>query len=80
MVRLEGICNFNPETTVLAHLPSGAKGKKNSDLQGAWCCSNCHDEVDRRTMIMDKEYVELSFRRGVERTQLWLEENGYIKY
>ncbi|MER2105083.1 MAG: nuclease domain-containing protein, partial [Pseudomonas atacamensis] len=25
-VRMPGICNHNPETTVLAHLPCGQKG------------------------------------------------------
>jgi len=78
-VRLPGICNFNPETTVLAHLNGGGMGTKKNDLFGAFCCSSCHDECDRRTMIMDKDYVELAFRQGVERTQLYWLQIGYIK-
>ena len=77
-VRLPNICCHDPETTVLAHLPSGFKGLKNKDFLGSFCCHKCHAEVDRKTMLMDREYVELAFRQGVERTQLWWEENGYI--
>jgi len=78
-VRLPGICNFNPETTVLAHLNGGGMGTKKHDIFGAFCCSSCHDECDRRTMKMDKDYVELAFRQGVERTQLYWLQIGYIK-
>lgn len=77
-IRLPSICSFNPEETVLAHLPSGYKGIKSNDYLGAFSCHKCHDEVDRRTMILEKDYVELAFRQGVERTQLWWIDNGYI--
>lgn len=72
-VRIEGVCNGNSETVVLAHLNGGGMGMKKHDLHGAFCCSSCHDEVDRRTMITDKDYAELALRQGVERTQsYWL--------
>ena len=51
-VRMPGICNFNPETVVLAHLPSGLGGKmggKSIDLCSTYACSGCHDEIDGRT-------------------------------
>lgn len=51
-VRLPGICNFNPETTVLAHYRMAGLngvGQKPDDIFGAWACSSCHDECDRRT-------------------------------
>jgi hypothetical protein len=79
LVRLPGICNFNPETTVLAHLNGGGIGAKKSDTQAAFCCSACHDELDRRTRYMDAELVELEHRRGVERTQEYWVQNGFIK-
>ena len=48
-VRLPGVCNGNPETTVLAHYRlagiSGI-GMKSPDLIGAWACSDCHYTVD----------------------------------
>lgn len=56
-VRILGVCNGNPETTVLAHLPSGAHGIgiKSSDLCGVYACSACHDHIDRR-QIDDEEF------------------------
>lgn len=43
-------CNFNPETTVLAHLPSGTKGvgMKGFDTVAVFACSSCHDAIDGR--------------------------------
>jgi hypothetical protein len=78
-VRLPGICNFNPETTVLAHLNGGGIGVKKSDIQAAFACSSCHDEIDRRTRIFGADYVELSHRQGVERTQQYWLDNGFIE-
>jgi hypothetical protein len=80
LVRLPGICNFNQETTVLAHLNGGGTGAKKSDLTAAaFACSSCHDELDRRTRHMDADLVELEHRRGVERTQEYWVQNGFIK-
>lgn len=78
LVRLPGICNFDASTTVLAHLNGGGMGAKKSCLQGAFCCAKCHDEVDRRTRKLDRDYVELAFRQGVERTQEYWLQNGFI--
>lgn len=70
MVRLPGICNFNPETTVLAHyrMDDGG-GRKPNDKRGAWACSACHDECDRRTRKLDNKFVRLAHAEGVFRTQ-----------
>lgn len=78
-VRLPSICNFNPETTVLAHyrLHSGV-ALKPDDIQGAWACSACHDECDRRTRKMDTEYVRLAHAEGVFRTQAILRREGKL--
>ncbi len=50
-LRLPGICNHNPETTVMGHLPGIGKSlsSKVSDLHGAFVCSACHDAIDRHT-------------------------------
>lgn len=72
MVRLPGICNFNPETTVLAHYRLAGicgVGQKTPDLIGAWTCSACHDEIDRRTRNIDTETARLAHAEGVFRTQ-----------
>lgn len=53
-VRIPGVCNHNPETSVLAHirLPGTCgMGIKPPDLLGAIACSACHDEIDRRTRL-----------------------------
>jgi hypothetical protein len=73
MIRLPGICNFDNSTTVLAHLNGGGMGMKKSDLFGAFACSSCHAKVDS-----SKEY-ELDHRQGVERTQKFWLDNGYIE-
>lgn len=50
MVRIPGTCNWDPETTVLAHIRRGnvGTGTKPIDFCGVWACSNCHDAIDRR--------------------------------
>lgn len=45
MVRIPGVCNHNPDTTVLAHIRRGGVagvGQKPPDTCGVWACSNCH--------------------------------------
>ena len=75
-VRLPGICNGNPETTVLAHYRvSGISGigKKPPDLIGAWACSDCHRYVDTH-----KE-AALDFAIAVFRTQAALLRLGKVR-
>lgn len=70
MVRLP-CCNGDPETTVLAHYrlagTCGA-GQKPGDWQGAWACSACHDECDRRTRKLENDFVRLAHLEGMVRT------------
>ena len=73
-IRLPGICNHDPATTVLCHLDGGGMGMKHPDIFGAFGCSSCHDEVDRRTRECDAEYARASFFDGMVRTQQhWLD-------
>ncbi len=79
-IRLYGICNFDPATTVLAHFRmigiSGA-GLKPPDCIAAWACSACHDVVDgRRRSDLSECDVERDFARGVFRTQYLLIKSG----
>lgn len=50
--RFPGICNFDPATTVLAHLRRGGiagTGYKGAgDLAAIRLCSSCHAALDRR--------------------------------
>lgn len=82
-VRLPHVCNFNVDTTVLAHYRlaglSGT-GMKSPDVLAAFACSICHDAIDRRGhMDLDRDFVRLAHAEGVMRTQaIWLRE-GAIK-
>lgn len=81
LVRIPGICNFNPETTIYAHIGGGGIGQKAIDLHGAYCCSSCHDNLDGRTprkYSIDK--LKLWHLEGVIRTQLILIKKGYVNY
>ena len=83
MIRLPGVCNFNSETTVLAHyrlIGISGMGMKAPSLIGAWACSCCHDAVDRRRFTeLDFDFVRLAHAEGVFRTQGKLIEEGHVK-
>ena len=75
-------CNHNAETTILAHYRLAGTcgiGMKPNDLQGAWACSACHDEIDRRTRLFEPEFVRLAHAEGVIRTIDILIKEGKIK-
>ncbi len=81
-VRLPGICNRDPETTVLAHYRLAGTcgmGIKPHDLLGAWACSSCHDEIDRRTRHIDSNSADLAHLEGMVRTQAILISEGAVK-
>lgn len=82
MVRLIGICNHNPETTVLAHIRMpgiSGMGMKADDLLGAWACSSCHDAIDRRShKDLDRDYVRLAHLEGMVRTITVLRNEGIV--
>lgn len=72
MVRIPGVCNFDPATTVLAHPRLAGLtgvGMKAPDEIGAWACSNCHDAIDRRAhQELDRDYLRLCHYEGILRT------------
>lgn len=48
---IPGVCNYNPETTVCAHIRVKGlcgMGQKPSDLLSLRACSACHDVMDGR--------------------------------
>lgn len=82
-IRLPGVCNFDPETTVLAHI--GRKrgmGIKCHDIHAIYACSSCHDELDSRTMILECSSQELNryILDALEETQLLLIEQGLLSW
>lgn len=52
-LRLPGVCNFQPETVVLAHVPCGMRGTgmKGPDMIAVDACSACHDALDSRSRV-----------------------------
>jgi hypothetical protein len=80
-VRIPGVCNHDPATTVLAHLPGGGMGRKQPDLLAAWACSACHDAIDGRgKAIWDRDWLRTCHLDGVIRTQQILIEEGVIRW
>lgn len=80
-VRIPGVCNGNPETTVLAHYRMAGTcgvGIKPHDMQGAWACSACHDACDGRSSIVDRETARQYHAEGVMRTQAILISEGVL--
>ena len=70
-VNIQGICNYQDETTVLAHLPdeSSGIGKKADDISSCYACSSCHDAIDRRVINEEfEEHREWYMRRAMVRT------------
>ena len=79
-VRIAGICNSNPETTVLAHYRLAGTcgiGIKPPDLLGAWSCSSCHDYIDGRAKG-PREIARMWHAEGVMRTLNELVKRGYF--
>ncbi len=74
-LRIPGVCNFNAETTVLAHLPCGHKGMgmKSPDNMAVFACSNCHDRLDRRSGGEDIDWRDV-LRALAETQQIWIAE------
>jgi hypothetical protein len=72
MIRLPGICNFNPETTVLCHYSlAGESGRsiKSPDILGAWGCSECHRISDGgKSTNYTRDQIRLWFAEGCLRT------------
>ncbi|AOF54256.1 Phage protein [Pasteurellaceae bacterium NI1060] len=53
-------------------------GQKATDILGAWACSSCHDEIDRRTRCCDLDEVKQAHADGVFRTIANLVNEGKV--
>ncbi len=77
-----GVCNGNPETTVLAHLPDESHGmsRKSDDISAVFACHACHDCIDGRTKWPhgDAGPREWYMRRAQTRTLRRLIELGVV--
>lgn len=76
-VRLVGVCNFDPATTVLGHarlVGVSGMGTKAPDALGAWICSRCHTYCDTH----EDDATRRAFYEGVMRTQYQLIREGLL--
>lgn len=65
------VCNYNPETTVLSHLPdeSNGMGTKSDDISSCFACLSCHQLIDSPGDIrLTSEEREWYMRRAQNRT------------
>lgn len=81
-IRIAGVCNFNPETTVLTHYRLAGTcgtGCKPDDAQAAWGCDSCHAAVDGRIKTpYSHDELRLFHAEGVLRTQSILRSEGKL--
>lgn len=81
-IRIPGICNGNPETTVAAHSNWYENGKGGAlrahDCFAAWACSACHFEIDQGKLL-DYEEKKIYWQRGFERTLVAMFEQGILE-
>lgn len=79
-LRIPGVCNFDPSTTVLAHVGRGSGiSQKCDDIHATYACSDCHDAIDGRTSLGDQRLIRLNAYEGMLRTQVILLEEGLIE-
>ena len=82
-LRIPGVCNRDPATTVLCHSNRLADGKgmglKAPDTAACFGCSACHDVLDGRRQRPDwltEEALQSDFDAAVARTHDRLREKG----
>jgi len=75
-VQIYDICNFNTETTVLAHLNSSGMGLKTHDFFGALSCGPCHHWLDEGyAQTSTRKERDLEHLRAIIKTQqIWIDE------
>lgn len=82
-IRIPGICNGNPETSVLAHYRLAGTcgtGIKPDDMQGAIACNCCHDAIDGRVKTeYSHDELRLMHAEGVMRTLAIWKKEGLVK-
>jgi hypothetical protein len=79
-LNISGVCNGNPETTVLAHISDGNGGMalKGNDTSSCFACSSCHDAIDGRIPYFQQSdnanVLDWYLRRAMSKTiVIWIE-------
>lgn len=70
MLNFPGICTYDAETTVLAHLhdETFGKGIKADDTSGVHACHACHEALDQHRHGLDEASLYKTLLRGLQRT------------
>ena len=77
-VKLDGICNGDPETVVLHHVRHTQVTRK-ADKLAVPVCGACHAAIHRQTNAdLDADFVELEELRGMRRWQAQLHREGKL--
>lgn len=82
-VRLPGVCNFDSETVVAAHIRIAGLagvGMKPSDLATVRACSSCHAVIDGHAKAphLTREQIQLYTLEGHLRTLVAYEREGIV--
>ena len=82
-LNIVGVCNSNPETVVLCHLPdetgTGIMAGKSDDWIAVFGCSSCHDILDGRVYSnISKKDLDFYSHRALLRTWRIMIEEGLI--
>lgn len=83
-IRVPGVCNFNPETTVWCHirmLGISGMGLKAPDILGTFGCSDCHAVCDgQRKSDYGPGERRLMLLEGMARSQAWLVQEEILRW
>ena len=80
-LRLFNVCNFNTETTVLAHIgKASGTAAKCGDNMAVYACSDCHDVIDGRSHYNAKYNPDINgdLLRALQETQQKLIDKGLM--
>ena len=80
VLNFPGICTYDAETTVLAHLhdETFGKGIKADDTSAVHSCHACHEALDQHRHGLDEASLYKTLLRGLQRTIRRLAIGGII--
>jgi len=85
-LKIPGVCNYNPETTVWAHSNQAKHGKgmglKAADEYGCYACSSCHTFLDHgwaNHPMIESYHVEFMFEIAMQKSRDKLRQKGLLK-
>lgn len=82
LMRVPGVCNNDPETTVAAHSNSHEHGKagarKADDCYSVWACYACHAWLDQGQGAQNRNEGDAAWKNAfVRQTKQWTEIYGH---